>query len=221
MVQSVSGVGVLDKAVTIVDLVAQGPVNLSRLVERTGYSRATTHRLAQALEVHGLLRRDGAGHYVLGHRMVGLGRRAAAMFPLATLAAGELERLRADTGESVQLYVPQGDNRVCVAALDSPSELRTIVEVGSVLPGDRGSAGHVLAGNVAEEDGWVASVAERESGVASVSAPVRDQSGTVIAAVSVSGPIDRITEDPGRRHGSAVVRAAERIERLLSEPVEG
>ena len=39
--------------------------------------------------------------------------------------------------------------------------------------------------------GWAQSVAERESGVASVSAPVRDAAGTVVAAVSVSGPVER------------------------------
>ena len=42
--------------------------------------------------------------------------------------------------------------------------------------------------------GWAQSAAEREPGVASVSAPVRDAKGVVIAAVSVSGPIDRAFE---------------------------
>ena len=43
------------------------------------------------------------------------------------------------------------------------------------------------------------SAAEREAGVASVSAPVRDGRGNVIAAVSVSGPIDRMGRRPGAR----------------------
>ena len=61
--------------------------------------------------------------------------------------------------------------------------------------------------------GWVASVGEREAGVASVSAPVRDASGRIVAAVSVSGPIERTTRQPGRRYGEAVVAAARRVER--------
>ena len=46
--------------------------------------------------------------------------------------------------------------------------------------------------------GWAATAAEREPGVASVSAPVRGPGGRVLAAVSVSGPIERLTRLPGR-----------------------
>src|SRR5262249_26064193 len=63
--------------------------------------------------------------------------------------------------------------------------------------------------------GWAASVAEREAGVASVSAPVRGQGGKIIAAVSVSGPIERLTRSPGRLHAAAVVAAGEKITALL------
>ena len=58
---------------------------------------------------------------------------------------------------------------------------------------------------------WVATVEEREAGVASVSAPVHDRHGTVVAAVSVSGPIERLTRDPGSLFGPAVVEAARRV----------
>src|SRR5699024_11737366 len=55
--------------------------------------------------------------------------------------------------------------------------------------------------------GWAQSVGEREPGVASVSAPVRATSGRVVAAVSVSGPIERLSRPPGRLH-SPEARAA-------------
>jgi DNA-binding IclR family transcriptional regulator len=51
-------------------------------------------------------------------------------------------------------------------------------------------------------------VEEREAGVASVSAPVFGRGRDVIAAVSVSGPIERLTREPGKRFGPAVVDAA-------------
>ena len=59
--------------------------------------------------------------------------------------------------------------------------------------------------------GWAQSVAEREAGVASVSAPVRDPRGSVIAAVSVSGPVERIGRRPGARWAGDLVEAADAL----------
>ena len=59
--------------------------------------------------------------------------------------------------------------------------------------------------------GWAQSVAERETGVASVSAPVRDRSGAVVAAISVSGPVDRIGRRPGIRWAGDLVEAADAL----------
>jgi DNA-binding IclR family transcriptional regulator len=67
--------------------------------------------------------------------------------------------------------------------------------------------------------GWAHSVGEREAGVASVSAPVRNAGGGVIAAICVSGPISRLTRQPGRLHAPAVVEAAEQLSAALSSPV--
>ncbi|MGD9796748.1 MAG: IclR family transcriptional regulator C-terminal domain-containing protein, partial [Acidimicrobiia bacterium] len=83
------------------------------------------------------------------------------------------------------------------------------------LPLDRGSGGSVLLGRSGAR-GWVESVGERVEGVASVSAPVVDQGGRLVAAVSVSGPVARTTRSPGRRYGSAVVAAARRVETALA-----
>ena len=167
--ESVSGVGVLDKAVSILGAVAGSPASLAELMSRTGLPRATVHRLGAALELHGLLRRDGAGRYELGLGLVALGQTAAERFPLVDLARPVLDELRTVTGESVQLFVREGAQRRCVVSLESPHGLRWIVPQGSVLPLDVGSAGRVLSGEVSKQ-GWVQSVGEREAGVASVSA---------------------------------------------------
>ena len=63
--------------------------------------------------------------------------------------------------------------------------------------------------------GWAHSAAEREPGVASVSAPVRDRHGAVVAAVSVSGPIDRMGRRPGERWAVDLLAAAEDVTRRL------
>jgi len=194
----------------VLDALERGPCSLGELVEATGFSRATTHRLAVALEVHGLVRRDDDGRFALGVRLVALGRAAAEGLPLSVAAQPALRALRDVTGESVQLYVREGDRRVCIAALESPHGLRTIVPMGASLPLDAGSAGKVLSGDGSGT--WVASVGEREAGVASVSAAVRGPDGRVLAAVSVSGPIERTSRRPGGRYGDQVVAAAAEIE---------
>ena len=64
--------------------------------------------------------------------------------------------------------------------------------------------------------GWAQSLGEREPGVASVSAPIRGANGKILAAVSISGPIERLTRTPGRLHSLAVITAANRISDSLN-----
>jgi DNA-binding IclR family transcriptional regulator len=199
---------VLDKSLLLLEAVEQEPRSLAELVTATGLSRATTHRLAGALVAHGLLRRAPDGRYALGYRLLALGRRSAAQLPLVPLAEPHVRRLRDETGESAQLYVADGDQRVCVVAAESGHGLRTIVSVGARLTMEHGSAAHVLRGQTDGSIGWLASVEEREQGVASVSAPVIGPDGAVVAAVSVSGPVERTSRDPGARYGAAVTAAA-------------
>src|ERR1700753_249496 len=229
------GVGVLDKAVSVLAAVESGPATLAQLVAATGLARPTTHRIAVALEHHRLVTRDVQGRFVLGPRMAELAS-AAGEDRLLAVAQPVLVPVRDATGESAQLYRRQGDVRVCVAAAERSSGLRDTVPVGSALPMTAGSAAQVLLawgegermhrglrGGKAtaptragvRRRGWPASAAEREVGVASVSAPVRGTGGKVLAAVSVSGPIERLTRSPRRLHAAAVVAAGERIGELL------
>jgi len=217
-----SGVQVLDRAVLVLDAVArEGPCSLVDLQQRTDLPRPTAYRIAVALERHGLLARDADGRFGLGRRLAAWGAVAGRGLPDAGRPV--LARLGEATGESAQLYVREGDHRVCVAVHERPSGLRDTVPLGAVLPLDRGSGGKVLLAWAADASrfgvtprelatvrrrGWAASVGERESGVASVSAPVFDGAGTVLAAISVSGPIDRLGQHPGRALASAVTAAA-------------
>ncbi|WP_328353717.1 IclR family transcriptional regulator [Mycobacterium sp. NBC_00419] len=229
-----SGIGVLDKAVGVLHSIAESPCGLAELCERTGLPRATAHRLAAGLEVHRLLARDTAGRWRLGPALSELA--AQVNDPLLAAGAAVLPRLREITGESVQLYRLEGTSRVCIAALEPPAGLRDTVPVGARLPLTAGSGAKVLLAysdtatqqavlasakfterTLAEvrRRGWAQSAAEREPGVASVSAPVRDRSGAVIAAVSVSGPIDRMGRRPGARWAADLLSAAEALTRRL------
>lgn len=229
-----SGIGVLDKAVGVLHTIAESPCGLAELCDRTGLPRATAHRLAAGLEVHRLLVRDGAGRWRLGPAVSELA--AAVSDPLLAAGAAVLPQLREITGESVQLYRREGSWRICVAALEPPAGLRDTVPVGTRLPMTAGSGAKVLLAysDAATQQavlpdakftdralaevrrrGWAQSAAEREAGVASVSAPVRDGRGAVIAAISVSGPIDRMGRRPGARWAADLLAAADALTHRL------
>ena len=229
-----SGIGVLDKAVGVLHTIAESPCGLAELCDRTGLPRATAHRLAAGLEVHRLLARDDEGRWRLGPALSELA--AQVNDPLLAASATVLPRLRDITGESVQLYRQEGSSRICIAAAEPPAGLRDTVLVGARLPMTAGSGAKVLLayGDDPTRDtvlatakfsdrtltevrrrGWAQSAAEREPGVASVSAPVRDANGSVIAAISVSGPIDRMGRRPGARWAADLLAAADALTRRL------
>ena len=210
----VSGVGVLDKAVLILHALRDGPSDLAQLQRACGLPRATTHRLVVALEKHHLVRRDAQGRFCPGLELIALGRAATELLGLADVARPALETLRDQCGESVQLFVRDGDARRCVLSLPSPHALRWTLPEGSLLPLDRGSAGRLLLDH--DPPRCVESVEEREVGVASVSSPVRDAGGVVVAAVSISGPVERLSRSPGDRFGALVAAAADAVASALA-----
>ena len=218
----------------VLHAIGDSPCGLAELCGRTGLPRATAHRLAAGLEAHRLLARDGEGRWRLGPALAELG--AQVHDPLLTAGATVLPRLREITGESVQLYRRDGTSRICIAALEPTAGLRDTVPVGTRLPMTAGSGAKVLLAHSDEATvaavlpsamfservlaevrrrGWAQSAAEREPGVASVSAPVRDGTGAVIAAISVSGPIDRMGRRPGERWATDLLAAADALARRL------
>jgi len=227
----VSRVRVLDKAVVILSFLSEdGPATLAEVVEGTGLPRPTAYRLLSALEAHHLVARGG-GRYVLGMRLLGWGARVAGG-GLIEVARPVLAALAEESGESVQLYVREGDRRVCVAAVERAGRgLRDTVPVGAVLPLDLGSGGKVLLAWAEDRErfpgvetaeleeissrGWAESVAEREAGVASVSAPVFGTGGRLRAALCASGPVPRLGERPGERLAGPVGAGGRGIEGAL------
>lgn len=235
-----SGVGVLDKAAQVLNALEAGPQTLAQLVQATALARPTAHRLAVALEHHRLVSRDTQGRFVLGPRLNELSA-AAGEDRLLTVAGPILAVLRDATGESAQLYRRQGEHRVCVATAERPAGLRDTVPLGATMTMRAGSAAQILLAweepdrlhrglhgarftatmlSAVRRRGFAQSVGEREAGVASISAPVRGPHGRVIAALSVSGPVDRMTRQPGRLHAAQVISAANQLSQALVESGE-
>jgi DNA-binding IclR family transcriptional regulator len=223
----------------ILDAVEAGASTFTQISRSTGLTRPTTHRLLKALEAHGLVSSGGSFGYRLGPRILALSVSAARGLPLRELAHPILLELARSTGESTQLYVRDGDKRLCVDAVGSESELRTIVEIGAELPLTAGSAGKVFLafGSPTDRDqataaqrltdrtpvgdellrqldqvrrnGFATSSGERQPGVGSVSAPVFGSAGEVLAVVSLSWPEARLGKGDAKGY-SVQVRGAAR-----------
>jgi DNA-binding IclR family transcriptional regulator len=244
IVDNSSKVLVLDKAVLILGALEAGPHSLSELVAATGIARPTAHRLAVALEFHRFVGRDLNGKFILGPRPTELAATAGEDHLLA-VAKPALELLRDATGESANLFRRHGDQRICVSTAERTSGLRDFIPTGTLLTMQAGSAAQILLawedaekiqrvlgrGNGAKfstatlsavrRRGWAQSVGEREAGVASVSAPVRAPNGKVVAAVGISGPMERLGRQPGRLHAAAVVATAVRLSEYLEKSEKG
>ena len=233
-------VGTLDRAVAILDAVESGVHRFTGIMDATGLPRGTTHRLIASLERHGFLSRYPGFGYRLGPRLLRLAHEAMRELPLRDVAHPSLERLARVTGETAQLYVRSGDERVCIDAVESRSELRTIVPVGASLPLHAGSAAKVFLAfapdpgrhvrkaadpvrfgrdvELVRTRGWASSVDERQQGVGSVSAPNLGDRDGLLGVVSISGPSSRMSRTNAKRYVPAVQEAARRIESALGVP---
>jgi DNA-binding IclR family transcriptional regulator len=196
------------------------PPTLGMLSERTGLPKSTTSRLVGALERRGLLQRDRAGGGLQpGSVLVRYARRETAEAALVDLASGVLDRLARSRGETVNIGVPVAGGVELLDQRDSRHFLGSTNWVGRVVPAHGSALGKVffafgslplppepfqrLAAQTAvtavELDldmilarGYATAVEELEPGLWAVAAPVRDGSGAVVAALSVSGPTVRL-----------------------------
>ena len=222
-----SGIKVLDRAIAIVRAVAAGDKTLAALSADTGLPRATTHRIATALETHHILSRTPVGEWTVGTALASY----ATQTPPQLLSAAEpiMRGLVTATGESVQLYQLTGNTRTCIAAEEPASGLTHTVPVGSQLSLSAGSAARVYAAfglidahpfpagelEAVRDSGLAESVDEREVGLASVSAPITDTDGAVVAVLSISGPVERLSPSPAAKWGAQLGEAAAALSSAL------
>lgn len=203
-------------------------IGLSELSRMLVLPKATVLRLARTLENKGYLIQDAERQYYrLGPRVLALGQVFLADLEYRQVALPFMEDLRNRTQESVSLYAVSGDERVCVQRVESSHALRQVINIGARLPLSRGSAGKMLVAfqnlagydeDITEEErkqilekGYAHSFEEREQGLASISVPIRNNKGYVIASLTLSGPSFRFTIDNKHKYVDEMMRTAKQI----------
>jgi IclR family acetate operon transcriptional repressor len=196
------------------------PPTVGGLSTRLGLPKSTASRLVGALERQGLIQRDGgAGRLVPGTVLQRFARRETGDAELVDLAADALDRLAQASGETVNLGVPSLGAVELLDQRDSRHFLGSTNWVGRRVPAHGSALGKVFyafdtlpvptgpleplaprtspaAGGLGLDQvrarGYATAVEELEPGLWAVAAPVRDASGAVVAALSISGPTVRL-----------------------------
>lgn len=136
----------LTKAIDVLSVLMSGPKSLSAVAKQTDLPKATIHRLLVGLGYKDLvIQTDAAGTYALGPGCLRLAEAATKDGGgLSGVAMPVLERVWAETDETVTLHVRVGYQRLCVTEIISRGPLRYVSGVGSSAPLHVGSAGKVL-----------------------------------------------------------------------------
>lgn len=234
------GVRSVHRALDILNLLtSQRPtVTIREIVEATGLPKTTVIRLASTLEQSGLLWATTGG-YMAGPGLWRWAHLAQRSWELPPETQRAMRELAARQRETVNVYVARDIFRVCIAQQEGPQPLRHVVHVGDELPLWAGATAKVLLrdantallervarsspyglGHVKRLREWVDEAAvqgfatshgEREEGLSAVAAPIVGRSGSVVAALSLSGPTVRFTEPRVAEFAADVKRMAHQL----------
>ena len=220
-------------------------LSLTEIAGRIGLHKSTAHRMLASLEGKGFVIRDPVtDKYKLGFRIWELAANLSRTDDPEIVLLPELERLRDELGETVSLYVRDGFERVRIQAVQSRHAVRRVAPVGARLPLYVGASSKILVAYAApgeeqhlmcdsqwpptidkaafaaqladiRSQRYAMSFEERELGVAAAAAPIFNRAGQLVAALSVSGPVGRLTPDKLRSYAPVIIEAAERMGKMV------
>jgi DNA-binding IclR family transcriptional regulator len=221
------GVATADRVLTVLTAFRPGDdaLELAELASRTALVKSTIMRLCVSLERFGLIERIPDGRYRLGREVARLGSVYLQSFALEEQVTPVLNRLVAASGETASFYIRRGDDRLCLLRVDSPSSLRMHVRPGDLRPMDRSSIAQVFERFdpvCSPERSLVLPIHSRattDPHVASSAAPVFGVNGRLFGALSVSGPISRLTEARAAEIAPILLECADHVTQALSGAV--
>ncbi len=200
----------LHRAIDIIDAVAEGCGAPAELAARLGLSRSTAYRLSTLLAERGYLELGQRGAYHLGARMFALGQSAARAVDMPRLAQPILDELARATGDAANLGVRDDEEIIYLA--QSPGTRRLTVRH---RVGDRNTLRDTALGQALLQGGPGFHRDEFGDGVVCVAAPVRDASGAVVAAISLSTIPQYLAEGRLEQVERLVVEAARTLSGAL------
>jgi IclR family acetate operon transcriptional repressor len=239
------GVRAVDRALDV--LAAFGPGDnellVADLVKRVGLSRPTLYRLLHTLEKKGFVASSGEPQrFRLGPAVARLAHVWSTSLDLATVARPVMLETWSYTSETVALFVPRGEMRLCIAEMQSPQPLSFRRGVGYSEKLVRGASGRAILAYTPLREGQLAAYAagtnadigwlreqmaltcqrgyamghnELIQGAYAVAAPFFDCNGLVAGSLGVFGPDVRLTEARVHEFGHYLRGLAARLSETL------
>jgi DNA-binding IclR family transcriptional regulator len=245
----------VDRALTLLDTLScsDSPLGTRELARSLSYPLTATHRLLASLEAHGFVQKDQETEkYSPGTKILQLGSRLLEKLDFRRVAIPIMRDMRDRCNETVDLFIADGLERVCVESVQSRQSVRWVAAVGTRLPIHAGAAGKVLLAYLPPErldavlsknlekvtastitdsvllrhelemvrlNGWACSVGEGVTGNACVAAPIwGGMPPRMLAAMSISAPDTRFTQDQEQFFVELVRGAAAKVSAMLGAP---
>jgi IclR family KDG regulon transcriptional repressor len=220
-------------------------LSLTEITARVELNKSTVFRLIASLEKKGFLMRNADNEkYRLGYRLWELSAHLTRVDDPAVMLLPEMERLRDTLDETVSLYVRDGKERVRIQAVESNQTIRRVAPIGARLPLSVGASSKILVAyadpetqieilnqskwpdNIDKEQymlqllqiqqlGYATSIEEREIGTAAIAAPIKNNAGKLVAALSVSGPSGRLSIEKMREFAPLLSEYAKRMGNMV------
>jgi DNA-binding IclR family transcriptional regulator len=120
----------VDRALSILPLLAQGPSGLGEVADHLGVHKTTALRLLRTLREHGMVYRQPDQRYRLGARLFSLAWSAAENLDVREIARPHLVRLNEEYGHAIHLAVREGDNVLYIDKIESRDPVRMYSRIG-------------------------------------------------------------------------------------------
>lgn len=212
---------VIDKAVAVLKSFTTDRPRMSfveLLKQNPDIDKTALYRILVNLAAHGMLfKNERTGEYSPGMEFLRMAPMALAGFDLRDAARPFMEKVHAQTGETVILNIRNRYSGVCLDCIKSTKPIAITADVGGRVPLLRGASGMILVAHLTErelreiyqheeprpdmdfnallrelasirENGYAISFAALDPETAGVSFPIKDITGNVIAGLSCLGP---------------------------------
>jgi IclR family acetate operon transcriptional repressor len=227
------------RILVVLEKIAQHqPVGVSELARLLNADKSAVQRAIVTLATDGWIRATlgKPTRWELTARIHSVAQHAHGGHDLRQRARAALEALRSETGESVVLSVLSGGKFIVIDVLESSHYLRAAPPIGLIVPSKGSATSRAILSYMTRDEqievlgeppdaamledfaatvarGYSISKGEVDKGSINIAAPIFEIDGRPIAAVLISAPSDRTTEDDYTRLGTMVSGVARRLSR--------